>query len=329
MTSFMLRRLASAVPTVIGISLVAFLILNLLPSDPLLTWAPGGASPSAETLARLQAELRADRPAAARYAAWAGDLLRGDLGRSIVDGRPVGTVVAEALPWTLVLNLCALLAIYGLAVPFGLLGASAPGSRTDRLGGLVLLILYALPSFAAALLLQETFAVRLGLLPLQGSIDPERGGGILARATDVGRHALLPAVCLALTGWAFVARYARAAFRSVLGREFLSVARSKGMSRRRAWRHVLANTAVPFITLLAGIVPGLVGGSLVVESVFSWPGLGRLYVASVEGRDYPVVLGLTMLAALLVLAGNLLVDLLYLAVDPRIREGLLGGGRDA
>ena len=150
-------------------------------------------------------------------------------------------------------------------------------------------------------------------------------------ARDLGTvvHLALPTLCLALSGWAIVARYSRAAFRSVLGREFLSVVRAKGLSRLQAHLHLAANTAVPFVTLLATIVPGLVGGSIIVEQVFSLPGVGRLYLAAVEARDYPVVLALTLLSAVLVLAGHLLVDLLYLLVDPRIRTALLPERTDA
>ncbi len=323
MIPFLVRRLLSMVPTLAGITVMTFLILNFLPSDPVLTWSPGNALPSAEARLRLRAELGVDRSPARRYVEWGMALLRGDLGRSLRDGRRVGSIVAEALPWTLLLNGCALLAIYGLAIPFGFVGASAPGSLPDRLGGGLLLIFYALPSFAAALLLQEIFAVRLRFLPLQGVSSGETGAGLLPRAVDLARHLILPATCLALSGWAFVARYARAAFRSVLAREFLSVVRSKGLSRLRAWRHAAANAAVPLMTLLTAILPGLVGGSVIVEQVFSWPGVGRLYLASIESRDYPVVLGLTLLSAAAVLAGQFLVDLLYMAADPKIRDRLL------
>ncbi len=329
MISFLGRRLASAVPTVVGITVLAFLILNLLPGDPLLTWSPGGVAPTAEVLERLRAELRADRGPAERYLDWTRALLRGDLGRSLIDGRPVLRVVADALPWTALLNLCALAAIFGMAVPFGLFGASAPGSAADRLGGWILIVLYALPPFAAALLSQELFAVRLGILPLQGTSGAAGAPSLLERTGDLLRHLALPTACLALSGWAFVARYSRAAFRSVLGREFLAVARAKGLSRFRAYRHVVVTAAVPFVTLLASVIPGLVGGSPIVEEIFSWPGLGRLYLASVERRDYPVVLGLTLLAALTVLAGQILADLLYLVVDPRMRETLLEERGDA
>jgi peptide/nickel transport system permease protein len=320
MIAFLTRRVLSTVPTLVGITLLAFAILNFLPDDPMRLWS-GGGSYSAEAAEHLRSELRLDRDPLARYASWGLDLLRGDLGRSLRDGRQVGTVIADALPWSLLLNACAVFLIYGLAVPFGLFGASSPRSASDRLGRALLILLYAVPSFASALFLQQWLSVRFGLLPLQGiSAD---GSTLAARAWDVTRHLVLPTVCLALSGWALVARFSRAAFRSILGREFLTVARAKGLSRLRAYGHVTANAAVPFVTLLATILPGLVGGSVIVEQVFSLPGVGRLYLASVEDRDYPVVLGLTLLSAVLVLAGHLLVDVLYLVVDPRLREGLL------
>jgi len=325
-TAYLVRRALSALPALVGVTLVAFSVLNLLPSDPLRVWSGDGAL-SAEASLRLRSELGVDRGPAARYVAWTIALLHGDLGRSLRDGRPVVSVIGDALPWSLALNLCAVLAIYGLAIPFGLFGAASPGSPIDRTGGWVLLLLYAVPPFAAALLLQQWVAVRLGWLPLQGVSS--QGGSLLGGAWDLLRHLVLPTLCLALSGWAIVARYSRAVFRSTIGREFLAVARSKGLSRPRAHLHMAANAAVPFVTLLATILPGLVGGSIIVEQVFSLPGVGRLYLAAVESRDYPVVLGLTLLSGILVLVGHLVVDLLYLLVDPRIRSALLSEKSDA
>jgi len=326
MIPFLLRRVLSAVPTLVGISLLTFLVLNILPGDPVLVWSGGGYY-SAEAIEHLRSELRLEQGPVARYVSWGFDLLRGDLGRSMRDGRPVATVVASALPCSLLLNFCAILAIYGFAVPFGLFGAASPGSPPDRAGRALLVVLYGVPSFAAALLLQQWLSVRLGWLPLQGLPDPAQRAA--QPFTSLARHLALPTLCLALSGWALVARYSLAAFRSVLGKEYLRAARAKGLSRWRAFRHVLANAAVPFVTLLATIVPGLVGGSVVVEQIFSLPGLGRLYLLSIEARDYPVVVGLTLMSAVLVLAGQILADGLYLAVDPRIRSGLLDEHPDA
>ncbi len=303
MIAFLVRRALSSVPTLVGISLLTFAVLNLLPNDPIQVWSGGGYY-SAEAVEHLRSELRLQQDPAARYASWGLALLRGDLGRSMRDGRPVTGIIASALPWTLLLNLCSVILIYGVAVPFGLFGASSPGSIADRLGRALLILLYAVPSFAAALLLQQWFAVRLGWLPLQGV--PDLAATVAGTAAALARHLILPTICLALSGW-----------------------RAKGLSRLRASGHLVANTAVPFVTLLATIVPGLAGGSVIVEQIFSLPGVGRLYLTSIEARDYPVVIGLTMLSAVLVLAGHFLVDVLYLMVDPRIRSGLLDERADA
>ncbi len=322
MTAFLIRRALSALPTLFGISVIAFLILGLLPSDPLLSWSPGAAAPSAEAMARARDALGPEPGPVARYADWGLGVLRGDLGRSRRDGRPVAEVIGEALPFTLVLNLCAVMAIYGLALPFGLLGAVRPASMTDRLGRWTLLALYTVPSFAAALVLQQIFAIRLRLLPLHGVSGPETLAGLAALA-DRLRHLVLPAACLALSGWAYVARYARAAFREALGQGFLAAARARGLSRRRALLHLAANTAVPLLTLLNAVIPGLAGGSVLVEQIFSWPGVGRLYLAAIEGRDTPVLLGLTLLSGTLVLAAQVAVDLLYAVAEPRLRATLI------
>ncbi len=329
MSGYLARRIASALPTLLGITLLAFLLLRVLPARPGSAGREEGMV-SAEAMARVRAAAPAAVSPAAGYAVWISGLVHGDLGRSEHDGRPVTTVLGEALPWTLLLNGTALLIIYGLAVPFGLLSAAAPGSRFDRLGGAFLIGVYALPSFAAGLLLQQWVAVRWNLLPLQGPPDIPAGTGWWQAVGTTLAHATLPAVCLALSGWAFVARYARAVFRSALGRQFLTAARARGLSRTRVVAHAALWAAVPFVTLLATILPGLAGGSVVVEQIFSWPGVGRLYLGAIETRDTPVILGLTLLSALLVLAANLIVDLLYAVVDPRIRERLEGepsGGR--
>jgi len=189
MIPFLLRRVLSAVPTLVGIALLTFLVLNILPGDPLLVWSGGGYY-SAESVEHLRSELRLEQGPAARFASWGMALLRGDLGRSMRDGRPVTAVVAAALPWSLLLNAGAVLLIYGLAVPFGLLGAAAPGSATDRLGRTLLLLLYGVPSFAAALLLQQCFAVRLRWLPLQGLPDP--AGRAAAPLAALVAHLALP-----------------------------------------------------------------------------------------------------------------------------------------
>jgi peptide/nickel transport system permease protein len=328
MAGFLLRRLLASLPTLLGITLVAFVILNLLPGDPVLTWSEAGVPMSAEAQARLRQALGSDRAPALRYADWLLSVLRFDLGRSLRDARPVSEVIGEALPWTMLLNLCALAAIYGVGVPLGLLGARRPGSAADRWTRALLLLVFVVPPFASALLLQRLLAVRLGILPLQGPGTGEAHGA--ATLFAVASHLVLPATCLALAGWASAARYARAAFLALFPAAALAAARARGLAGLRLARHFAPMAALPFVSLVGAIVPAFVSGSVVVEEIFSWPGVGRLLLRSVEGRDYPVVLTLVLISAIAVLAGQLLVDLLYPALDPRLREGFaLEEARDA
>lgn len=187
----------------------------------------------------------------------------------------------------------------------------------------MLLVLYAFPNFAAALLLQQLLSVHLGLLPLQGTGGLTPGASPLARAWDLLAHLLLPALCLGYGSLAYLARFTRANLLEAIGQEYLLAARSRGIRESvLAWRHAFRNAAIPLLTLVGLLVPALLGGSVLIETIFSWPGLGRLYVYSLSNRDYPVVLGLTLLTALLTLGGSLLADLLYAVADPRVgREG--------
>jgi peptide/nickel transport system permease protein len=304
-------------PTLLGITLIAFAILNLLPSDPLATWSEGGAGPaSAETMARLRDALQPDAGAARRYATWLLDLLRLDLGRSLRDGRPVIAVIGEALPWTLLLNLSAIVAIYAVGLPIGWLGARGRGGAAATAAGVLLLLVSIVPPFAGALVLQRVLGVRLGLLPLQGTGgDPDTGA-----ALDLLWHLVLPTLCLALAGWAYAARYSRAAFRTVFTPVALAAARARGLHGWSLARHFAPNGALPLVWMIAGIVPALVSGSVVTEVVFSWPGLGQVLLRGVEGRDYPLVMALMILSAVTVLAGQLLADIILPAIDPRLRE---------
>jgi peptide/nickel transport system permease protein len=318
MAGFLLRRLLAALPTLLGITLVAFAILNVLPGDPVLTWSEAGVPMSAEAQARLRAALGTERGAAERYADWILAVVRLNLGQSLRDARPVQEVIGEALPWTLLLNFCAMAAIYGVGLPLGFLGARRPGSPGDRWSRAILLVLFVVPPFAAALLLQRLFAVRLGLLPLQGTGLGEATGP--AGLLSIALHLVLPVLCLALAAWAYTTRYARAMFRSLFPPGSVSAARARGLSGLHLARHFAPMAALPFVSILGAVVPALVAGSVVIEEAFSWPGLGRLLVRAVEGRDYPVVMALVLLSALTVLAGQLLVDLAYPALDPRLRE---------
>lgn len=314
MSGYLARRLLAAFPTLLGITLLAFAILNLLPNDPILTWSEGMIPASAAETERLRAVLREDQPPLARYGAWVLSLARLDLGASLRDGRPVATLVGEALPWTLALNGAALVLIYGIGLPLGWTRSRRHRTRVPG-AGVMLLLLSVLPPFAAALLLQRLLGVRLGLLPLQGTGE---GGGFA-----ILPYLVMPALCLALSGWGFVVRYSATAFRASIPEAAVAAARSRGLAGVALARHFAANATLPLLWLLGGMVPALLSGSVIVEEIFSWPGLGRLLLHGVEGRDYPVVLALVLLSAVAVLLGQLLADLLLPVLDPRTRAPMI------
>jgi len=321
MRGYLIRRVLSAVPTLIGISLVTFCLLELLPGREMaLAGAREGTPPSAETLARLRLIYHLDDPLPQRYLAWLLKFCRWDLGESLLDGRPVARILGETAARTLVLNLLALGLAFAVAIPLGARWAASPGSLADRAGSFLLYLLYAFPAFAAAVLLQQWLAVKLGVFPLQGLGSLPSTSPVASRMVDYAAHLFLPVICLAYGSLAYLARFTRANVLEGLRSEYVTAARARGLPETvLLWRHAFRNSVLPLLTLIGVLVPALLGGSVLVETVFSWPGMGRLYFEALQNRDYPVVLGLAALTAILTLAGSLLADLLYSVADPRIQ----------
>lgn len=324
MIRYALRRAALAVPTLFGIVVLVFFLLHLAPGSPVS--ALGGESGrrvsgrAAEEMRRLYS---LDRPLPERFASWVARVSRFDFGESFVDRRPVAQRIREALPYTLTLNGIALLLALAIAVPLGVAGGGRPDGAFDRASGAVLFALYSLPAFWAALLLQTLFAVELRWLPLYGVASDRPPGGV-AGLLDRAAHLVLPVVCLTYGSLAFLARLVRSGVAEAREADYVIAARARGMSRRAAlWRHALRNALLPLITLLALILPALLSGSVIIEKIFAWPGLGRLYFDSILSRDYPVVLALSLLGAVATLAATLLADVAYAAADPRVRDGTL------
>lgn len=322
MSAYLLRRLLIALSTLLGITLITFAVLHLAPGEPTLTAAEGERPADAETVQALRQRYGLDRPLTVQYLEWVGRVARLDFGRSFVDHRPVRERILERLPRTVLLNLASLLVIISVAVPLGALAAARRDSAVDRLGGPVLYLLYSLPSFWVALILQGSLAVGLGLFPLAG-LQSEGAAAWSApwRWLDAAWHLALPTFCLSYGSLAFYARFSRANLLEALSSDFVQSARSRGIGEGRLlWRHALANAWIPFLTLTGLLLPTLVSGSVIIERIFAWPGLGSLLFDSLFTRDYPTILGLTCLSAVLVLAGILAADLLYLVADPRLRR---------
>jgi peptide/nickel transport system permease protein len=318
------RRVGGAVLLLWLVVTITFLLVRLAPGDPAQLLVPPTAS--ATDAARLRGELGLDRPLAVQYARWMGDVLRGNLGESFATRRPVGRVLREALPVSLWLGGGALLLTFLAGVPLGILQAARRGRMVDRVLTVAATLVYAAPSYWLALALVAVFtygAATWGLpmamrLPAFGMRSPGIELHGWALVVDLARHAVLPLTILAAIGAAGVARYARTSVADVLAQEWVRTARAKGSSPRRVYlRHVLANILPAMVVLFALSFPGVVAGSIFVESVFAWPGMGRLMVTAISARDYPVVLGATVWYAALVIFANLAADLALPLLDPR------------
>jgi peptide/nickel transport system permease protein len=321
---YVARRLLLAVPTLFGIAVIVFLLLHLAPGSP----GAGGADSARRTSGRAAEEMRRlyglDRPLPEQFGRWMSRVVRLDLGESFVDHRPVSERIREALPHTLALNGLALVFALALAIPLGVVAGGNPESAFDRISGAALFALYSLPTFWAALLLQTLFAVRLRWLPLYGTASDAAPAG-LAGIADRLAHLALPVTCLTYGTLAFVARLVRSGVAEARSSDYVLAARARGASRGRAiWRHAFPNALLPVITLAGLLLPALLSGSVIVERIFAWPGLGRLYFDSILARDYPVILALSLLSAAATLAATLAADIALAAADPRVRDGAAG-----
>jgi glutathione transport system permease protein len=305
MTGYVLRKLAMLPLVVLAVSLLIFLAVRMLPGDPARLLA--GPEASAAAVARIHDRLGLNQPLPAQYAAFLAHAAGGDLGTSIESRRPVTEELAVHAPFTLALGLAAYLLAVGLGVPAGVLAATAPGSGWDKLFAATTILTVSVPNFWVGLMLMELFAVRLQWLPLMGA------GGIA--------HIVLPAVTLALLPMGLIARMTRASMLEVLAQDYIRTARAKGLGRFAVYfRHALRNALPPIVTIVGLNLGSVVGGAVVTESVFSWPGVGRLLVDAVKVRDYPVIQGVTLAAVVAVVVVNLAAEVTIAALDPRMRR---------
>jgi peptide/nickel transport system permease protein len=321
MLKYLLRRFAYAVLTFLGITLAVFVLIHSVPGDPITFFTPIGHTVPPAVLAAIRHEHYLDQPLTMQYLHWLRGVVTLDFGRSITDGRPVVERVAERLPSSFELNLIAFLLALGIGVPFGVLSASRSGGRTDRGSSVIFFILYSLPSFWVALLLVQLFALRWGVLPVYGiTSDDYADLSSGAQLLDRLRHLALPVVTLAYAQLAIFSRFTKAALMEVIREQFITAARARGAGEARVlWLHALRNALIPLITLLSLTIPSLISGSVIVEQIFQWNGIGHLYIESILTRDYPTVLALTVTTAVVTLAASLVADVLYAVADPRIR----------
>ena len=301
----------------------AFVLVHLAPGDPFSSTLDS-ASIDPNVRAQWRAAYGLDRPLAEQYVRFLGQLARGNLGPSSMQSRPAADVLADALPNTLLLMGTALVLSFAFGVALGAWQASRAGSRSDKIVGTTSLIVASLPEFWLGLVLMLLLALRFPILPAGGAVDLVMHDAMspFGQFVDRARHLVLPALTLALLGSASIARYQRAALLDVLPQDFVRTARAKGASDPRVlWRHALRNALVPTIVLAGLSLPTLLGGAVFVEQIFSWPGMGRVAAAAFGARDYQVVIGATIMGAVLVVIGGIVTDLCHAVVDPRVRLG--------
>lgn len=317
MALYLVRRLAGTLALLVTVVAATFLLMSLAPGDVTIALV-GEAGGGTEYLAQLRERLGIDQPTAVRLFAYLSNAIRGDLGFSAVHARPVVDVILDRFPATLLLAGTALLLATGVGVPLGVVAAARATSRLDATISVTSLVVYALPVFWVGQLLIGLVAVRLGWLPAGGmaSIGTPGAGG----AVDIARHLLLPATTLGLLLLGLTVRITRSSMIDVLGEPYIAVARSRGASRLVVLlRHALPNALRPVITVAAGQVGMVITGTVLIETVFSWPGLGRLLLDAILTRDTPLLLGLLLFSAVVVAVANLLADLAYVALDPRVQ----------
>lgn len=322
MSTYLIKRVLFMIPLLLGITVICFFVMRLAPGSPTDLQTQMNPKASAEMKERLMSMYELDKPIHVQYWSWLKKLGRGDLGTSFSsDHRPVSDKILERLPITILINFLSLLIIIAVAVPIGVLSAVHQDSLFDKVTAVFVFIGFAVPTFWLALLLMIFFGISLGWLPISGlrSLNYEYLSA-WGQLVDLAKHLILPVFISAFGGLAGLSRYMRANMLEVIRQDYILTARAKGLSERQViYKHALRNALLPAITILGLSIPGLIGGSVIFETIFAIPGMGQLFYMSVMARDYPTVMGILLIGAILTLVGNLIADVSYALADPRIR----------
>jgi peptide/nickel transport system permease protein len=321
MGRYLLRRFLQAIPVLIGITIITFTFMELAPGDAvsgLLMSAEGGAGDI--DVAALRERYGLDQPAPIRYVRWLGELLKGNFGTRILSGQPVIAEIALRLPATVQLMVAAVIISVLIGIPLGIFSALRQYSLPDyALTGFVFVGI-SVPSFFAAIAGVYLFAVKLRWFPTSGYSTPGADYEAFAKFLDIARHMALPALVLAVEGSASIMRYTRASMLDVIRQDYIVTARSKGISPLVITiRHALRNALLPVITIIGLRLPSLFSGAIVIEGIFNWPGMGRLYLDGLTTRDIPLIMGMVLISAFVIVISNLITDLTYAMADPRVR----------
>jgi peptide/nickel transport system permease protein len=311
------------IPLVFGITLISFLVIHLAPGGPVEVEAEMSQKVSAQALDNLKKLYGLDKPLHEQYLDWLARFVTLDFGKSFVDGKDVTGKIAERVPITLTINLLAMIITFCIAIPIGVWSAIRQFSLFDKISSLFVFVGFSTPHFWLALLLMILFGVTLGWLPISGvqSLDVS-GMSLPERIVDWARHLAMPVLLSSFFSLAGLSRYSRSSMLEVIRQDYIRTARAKGLRERQViLRHALRNALMPVITIIGLSIPGLIGGSVIFETIFSIPGLGQLFYQSTMSRDYPTIMGILVIGAFLTLVGNLIADVSYALADPRIRVG--------
>jgi peptide/nickel transport system permease protein len=308
-------------PTLLGITILSFLVMYLAPGDPTSMLIDPKIKP--EDLIRIKANLGLDKPVFIQYFIWLKNLFQGNLGFSYINGRPVLEIILERIPNTLILMGTALLITFIITIPLGIITALKKNSSFDHFTTIFTFTGLSLPTFWVGLVLMLIFSWKLKLLPSSGmynlAVSPLT---FYDKLIDLKRHLILPLCTLLIGSLAGLTRYQRGSVLNILNQDYIRTAQAKGLPQNKIiFKHILKNSLLPAITILGLSLPDLFGGAFITETIFAWPGMGRLGVEAIFARDYPVIMGVVTISAVLVLAGNFIADVLYAIVDPRIRYG--------
>ncbi|MBV7339387.1 ABC transporter permease [Chloroflexi bacterium TSY] len=321
MAPYIWRRLLLAVPVFFGITFSVYLAINLAPGDPINSMIPFEqiAESTPEEIEAIRRSMGLDQPLLVRYAKWLGQLAQGNLGRSFKKKAPVLDLLKDRVVNTLKLSSAALLIALGIGVTSGIVMALKQYSWLDYTLSVFTLAQWSTPPFFVALAAIYLFSVQLNWLPAFGMVSAREPASALASLWDQLRHLIMPATILGLYGSATYARYTRASVLDILNSDYVTTAHAKGLRERIViWRHVFRNAALPIVTIVGLSLGNLLGGAVIVETIFAWPGMGKLGVAATIERDYPLLMGVVVVGAIMVLLSNLIADIVYAWVDPRI-----------
>lgn len=320
--AYLIRRVLLIVPLLIGLSILMFGMIHAAPGDPVLALVGPQAAARPEVLEAARANFGLDRPLPVQYLTWLGNVARGDFGRSYsFNNEPVLTLITDRMWGTIQLQGISLFLALAIAIPVGILSATRQYSLPDHIVTVGSFIGLALPNFWLALLLQVWVGVRLGWLPVLSSNQAR------AEFPDRLQYFILPVIVLALPSIAYFARFMRSAMLEVINQDYVTTARAKGLGPRAVlYRHALRNALIPMVTVIGLQLPQILSGAVIIEQIFAWPGLGDLAFQAIGRRDYPVILGITLFAGAAVMVVSVLVDIVYVLVDPRVK---LTGGASA